>query len=102
MFQQQHFTFAWIAYSQTETHIPPLPETALQIAGSMQSATSTAESGRIVPIVTSEAGNRHMALKGPETAVSHEAAMSGTTHATGVGRPAEFSAMDLLATASGF
>ncbi|XP_037520052.1 zinc finger protein 16 [Rhipicephalus sanguineus] len=90
------------AVKTTETRIPPLPETALQIAGSMQSATSTAESGRIVPIVTSEAGNGHMALKGPETVVSHEAAMSGTTHATGVGRPAEFSAMDLLATASGF
>lgn len=85
-----------------ETRILPLPETALQSAGSMQSATSTAESGRIVPIATSEVGNRHVALKGTETVVSHEAAVSGTTHATGVGRPHEFSAMDLLATASGF
>ncbi|KAL1435702.1 hypothetical protein MTO96_010488 [Rhipicephalus appendiculatus] len=63
------------AVKMAETRIPPLPETALQI------------------------GRKHA---GPEIVVSHEAAVSGTTHATGVGRPPEFSAMDLLATASGF
>lgn len=85
-----------------ESHIPSLPETALQIAGSMRSATSTDESGRIEPIVTSEAINRHVVPGVTETVVSHEAAMSGTAHATCVGRSPEFSAMDLLATASGF
>lgn len=91
------------AIKTSERHIPALPETALQIVGSTaQSVTSTAEPSRIVPTLAPGAGNRHVTLKGSEAVVTHEADVTVTTHAAGVIHPPELSAMDLLATASGF
>lgn len=90
------------AMKTTEARIPPLTGTSLQTAGSTQLVTSAAESSRIVSTLTSAAGNRHEALKGSETLTSHEAAVTGAAHVTGVAHPPELSAMDLLATASGF